>query len=110
MLKLCPWYYLQDHLQRLIAKTSLSESKIKLQEVTTDNEGTKLSKALDYFGSDILKIRLSTATEPTNAHAIDVKYYQNCCMTNVENSLSKFSKLAASQTVTTVNIKNKKLC
>lgn len=61
----------------------------RLHKVSTFNAGEKLQKAVKDYGSDSLQVRLSTAVDPTDAHAIDVKYHLKCWVSNVEHPLSR---------------------
>ena len=72
----------------------------KLHEVTTFNADEKLKSAVDASGSDTLKVKLSTAIDPKDARAIDVKYHLKCWVTNVDRVLSKGQKASTSCTTT----------
>ena len=49
-----------------------------LHEVCTFNAGEKLQQAIKASQSDDLRVRLSTAVNPSDARAIDVKYHLPC--------------------------------
>ena len=41
--------------------------------------------------NDVLRVKLSTAVDATDAHAIDIKYHKNCWLRNVTNVIKKAS-------------------
>ena len=61
----------------------------RLREVRTMNAGTSLHDAIELGRNDKLRVKLSTAINATDAHAIDIKYHKNCWTINVSNVLRK---------------------
>ena len=49
-----------------------------LYNVRTETAGNVLQNAIDACARYDLKVRLSTAIDKNDAHAIDVKYHKNC--------------------------------
>ena len=62
-----------------------------LHKVATDNSGEHLHQAMSSYGDDKLKVRLSAVMNPSDAHAIDVKYHAICWSKHVTNVLRKCS-------------------
>ena len=76
------------------------DPKNEIHEATSNSVGMKLKKAVDLYGSDILKVQLSTAIDPSDAHAIDVKYHKKCWMMHVENPLLRGKRDSGTQNET----------
>ncbi|KXJ12359.1 hypothetical protein AC249_AIPGENE6720 [Exaiptasia diaphana] len=60
-----------------------------LHEVSTENAGISLKNAIDIKDDLKLKVKLSTAIDSHDAHAVDIKYHRLCWMQNVSNVLRK---------------------
>lgn len=56
-----------------------------LHLVTTNSAGESLKYAVEMSGNDKLLVKLSTAIDPEDAHAIDIKYHKRCWATHVTN-------------------------
>lgn len=59
----------------------------KLHDVETKNSGIRLKAAVERLESDIYSIRLSSAIDPADARAIDVKYHLSCWIQKVDRTL-----------------------
>ena len=59
----------------------------KLHKVRTDKAGSNLHAAINKSNDDKLRVKLSTAINPADAHAIDVQYHNDCWTTHVTNVL-----------------------
>ena len=60
-----------------------------LHKASTKRAGEHLRSAVELSNDDSLKVRLNTAIDPTDAHAIDVQYHNNCWNKYVCNVLRK---------------------
>ena len=60
-----------------------------LHKASTKRAGKHLRSAVELSNDDSLKVRLNTAIDPTDAHAIDVQYHNNCWNKYVCNVLRK---------------------
>ena len=60
-----------------------------LHEVRTENAGISLRNAIDQKGDQKLKVKLATAIDSCDAHAVDIKYHKCCWLYNVSNVLRK---------------------
>lgn len=60
-----------------------------LLKVSTDTVGQKLRKAVELSKNEVFRVRLSTAIDPKDAHAIDVRYHSNCFAKHVRNVLRR---------------------
>ena len=60
-----------------------------LLKVSTDTVGQKLRKAVELSKNGVFRVRLSTAIDPEDAHAIDVRYHSNCFAKHVRNVLRR---------------------
>jgi hypothetical protein len=58
-----------------------------LHKVAKDTAGINLNKAIAKNSDAKLRRKLSTAIDPTDAHAVDVHYHAKCWVTNVTNVL-----------------------
>ena len=58
-----------------------------LIKLTTDIAGMKLRKAVEKSQNEVFRVRISTAINPDDAHAIDVRYHNNCYVKHVTNVL-----------------------
>ena len=63
--------------------------KHSLIKLRTDNAGQKLRQAVEKSQNDIFLVRLSTAINPDDAHAIDVRYHNTCYVKHVTNVLRR---------------------
>lgn len=66
-------------------------AKQPLHYVSTFSAGESLNEAINLSGNDILRVKLSTSVDATDAHAIDIKYRKNCWLRNVTNVVKKAS-------------------
>ena len=66
-------------------------AKQPLHIVSTLSAGESLNNAIKLSGNDVLRVKLSTAVNSDDAHAIDLKYHKNCWLKNVTNVLRKAS-------------------
>jgi hypothetical protein len=82
----------------------------KLHEVTSFNSGKKLRAAVAASDSDIFKVRLSTAIDPKDAHAIDVKYHLPCWVTNVDRVIYEGANVINSGCNNTKSRRKPKVC
>ena len=64
-------------------------AKQPLHNVSTFSAGESLNEAINLSGNDVLRVKLSTSVDATDAHAIDIKYHKNCWLRNVTNVLKK---------------------
>ena len=60
-----------------------------LLKVSTDKVGQKLRKAVELSKNEVFSVRLSTAIDLEDAHAIDVRYHSNCFAKHVRNVLTR---------------------
>ena len=58
-----------------------------LIKLTTDIAGMKLRKAVEKSQNEVFRVCISTAINPDDAHAIDVRYHNNCYVKHVTNVL-----------------------
>ena len=65
------------------------KGKQPLHNVSTFSAGESLNEAINLSGNDVLQVKLSTALDATDAHAIDIKYHKNCWLKNVTNVIKK---------------------
>ena len=72
-----------------------------MHNVSTFSAGESLNEAINLSENDVLRVKLSTAVDATDAHAIDIKYHKNCWVRNVTNVIKKasFSKNSSSDLV-----------
>jgi len=61
----------------------------KLHEVETFNAGSSLKEAIEKSDDKELKVKLCTAIDDGDAHAIDIKYHKRCWAQHVTNVLRK---------------------
>ena len=59
--------------------------------VSTLSAGSSLDAAVKKQGDEKLHVKLSTAVDSKDAHAIDIKYHENCWTKHVTNVLRKHS-------------------
>ena len=62
-----------------------------LLKASTDKFGQKLRKAVELSKNEVFSVHLSTAIDPEDAHAIDVRYHSNCFAKHVRNVLRRES-------------------
>ena len=62
-----------------------------LHTVSTLSAGNSLDAAVKKEGDEKLHVKLSTAVDSKDAHAIDIKYHKNCWTKHVTNVLRKHS-------------------
>ena len=67
------------------------KGKQPLHNVSTFSASESLYEAINLSGNDVLRVKLSTALDATDAHAIDIKYHKNCWLRNVTNVIKKAS-------------------
>lgn len=60
-----------------------------LHRVSTGPVGESLNEAIKVSGNDILRVKLSTAVDSNDAHAIDIQYHKKCWSSNVTNVLRR---------------------
>ena len=53
--------------------------------IATENAGLSLKEAIRKSGDDKLQVKLCTAINPEDAHAIDIKYHKRCWAMHVTN-------------------------
>ena len=70
--------------------------KYPLHDVATSSAGESLNEAIRLSKDDSLRVKLSTAIDAKDAHAIDIKYHKNCWLTNVTNFVRKATSPAES--------------
>ena len=61
----------------------------QLHKVATTSAGESLKKAVELSGNDNWRVKLSTAIDPKDAHAIDIQYHLKCWGKNVSHILRK---------------------
>ena len=69
----------------------IGNAKQPLHNVSTFFAGESLNEAINQSENDVLRVKLSTAVDATDAHAIDIKYHKNCWLRNVTNVIKKAS-------------------
>lgn len=62
-----------------------------LHTVRTLSAGSSLDAAVKKEGDEKLHVKLSTAVDSRDAHAIEIKYHKNCWTKHVTNVLRKHS-------------------
>ena len=62
-----------------------------LHSVCTTSAGQSLQAAIESAGNDKLLVKLSTAIDASDAHAIDVKYHKKCWASNVTSVVRRVS-------------------
>ena len=77
--------------------------KQSLHSVSTFSAGESLRAAIEFSGNDKLRVKLSTAVDANDAHAIDIKYHKNCWLNNVTNVLRKPSSSSAESSTNVVS-------
>ena len=65
------------------------EYRQPLHTVSTLSAGSSLDAAVKKEGDEKLHVKLSTAVDSKDAHAIDIKYHKNCSTKHVTNVLRK---------------------
>lgn len=63
----------------------------QLRTVSTKSAGKSLHDAIEITGNDKLRVKLSTAVDLKDAHAIDIKYHKKCWGNNVSTVLRRQS-------------------
>lgn len=61
-----------------------------LHKVSFDKAGKRLKQAVNITKRDDLAVKLNTAINPEDAHAIDIRYHIGCWNTNVKSVLRKY--------------------
>ena len=56
-----------------------------LHKVATDKAGSSLKNAVEKANNNTLKVKLSTAINQEDAHAIDIRYHKKCWATHVNH-------------------------
>ena len=64
-----------------------ASSKNPLHKVLTENGGHLLHKAIEEKETDKLHVKLCTAVDSCDAHAIHIRYHKRCWTNNVVNVL-----------------------
>lgn len=72
-----------------------------LSSVSTLSAGKSLRKAIELSGDDKLRVKLSTAVDFEDAHAIDIKYHKKCWGSKVSTVLRKSSTTSEPSSTTT---------
>ena len=67
-----------------------------LRTVSTKSASKSLHDAIEISGNDGLRVKLSTAVDLKDAHAIDIKYHKKCWVKNVSTVLRQPSTAATS--------------
>jgi len=67
-----------------------------LNSVSTTSAGHSLRAAIELARNEKLLVKLSTAIDASDAHAIDIKYHLRCYANNVTNVLRKTSNSSSS--------------
>lgn len=68
-----------------------SSYRDSLHKVSTMSAGQAIRSAVEMSGNEKLIVKLSTAIDANDAHAIDVKYHNRCYTNNVTNVLRRES-------------------
>ena len=68
-----------------------SSRRNPLFTIRTDEAGWHLHSAIEKSSNDKYRVKLSTAIDPKDAHAIDIQYHNKCWTTQVANVLRKKS-------------------
>ena len=63
--------------------------KYPLHRVATQNADISVKEAIEKSGNEKLRVKLSTALDPQDAHAIDIRYHKHCWATEVTHVLRK---------------------
>lgn len=66
-------------------------TKQPLHNVCTFSAGEALNTAINLSNNGVLRIKLGTAINASDAHAIDIKYHKNCWLSNVTNVIRRDS-------------------
>ena len=56
-----------------------------MHKVATDKAGSILKNAVEKANNNTLKVKLSTAINQEDAHAIDIRYHKKCWATHVNH-------------------------
>lgn len=75
-----------------------------LRTVSTKSAGKSLHDAIEISSNDKLRVKLSTAVDLKDAHAIDIKYHKKCWGNNVSTVLRKSSTDTSSNSAATAEI------
>ena len=67
----------------------VGDKRNPLHKLATSHAGEALKNAIQHSKNDKLLVKLSTAIDQTDAHAIDVQYHNKCWTKNVTNTLRK---------------------
>jgi hypothetical protein len=60
-----------------------------LHSLSTTSAGQSIRDAVEISGNQLLRIKLSTAIDANDAHAIDIKYHSKCYVNNVTSVLRR---------------------
>lgn len=60
-----------------------------LHSVSTSSAGESLRAAIQMSSNDKLRVKLSSAIDPSDAHAIDIKYHRKCWVNHVTSELRR---------------------
>jgi len=60
-----------------------------LHKVVTENADRALKDAVEKSENNVLRVKLCTAIDPNDAHAIDIKYHKRCWCIHVTNVLRR---------------------
>ena len=74
-----------------------------MHKVLTENAGHSLNEAIEKNGDEKLKVKLSTAVDAHDAHAIDIRYHKRCWASNVTHVLCHMEKCPEYSTVNTAD-------
>lgn len=69
-----------------------------LHKILSDSAGKNLRTAIECNNNDQFRVKLSTAINPDDAHAIDIRYHKNCWAKNVTHVLRIQSSTPTAQT------------
>lgn len=69
-----------------------------LHNVSTSSAGESLRAAIQMSSNDKLRVKLSSAIDPSDTHAIDIKYHKKCWVNHVTSELRRGKSQAAAST------------
>lgn len=69
-----------------------------LHNVSTSSAGESLRTAVNLSSNDKLLVKLNSAIDPSDAHAIDIKYHRKCWVNNVTSVLRRGESHTAAST------------
>lgn len=73
-----------------------------LHSVSTSSAGESLQAAIEAINDDKLRVKISTAINPSDGHAIDIKYHRKCWMRYVVNGPRKRTSTSTSKRASSV--------